>query len=344
MPRTRVFGRMPNRAIPATFAGIAHRLQSRDDLARLDPPPSGDASRSPSPPRTVTAWSVCPRYHRRTVKRRAASLLLALVALASCTAETEVGSSPPVTRPSSTTFGDGATIWRLVALGDSIPSGVECAGCTTFVDLYAMALARSAGVRVDRTNWSIRGFTTARLLDLVRHHAALRSDLAAADVVTVTIGVNDMPWNPGADRCGARSSPGDVDWTRITPACLRSTSGRYGELLGALLGAIDALRAGRPTMLRLTGFYDEWIGREGVTPDELAIVARGVRLFDRAQRRAAEAHGGMVADLLHVLNGPTGTADAAPYLEPSHGVHPNQRGHGRIADTLLGLGLAPLQP
>jgi lysophospholipase L1-like esterase len=279
------------------------------------------------------------------VKRRTASLLLALVALvASCTAETEVASSPPVVRPTSTTFGHGDTTWRLVALGDSIPLGVECAGCTTFVDLYAKALARSAGVKVDRTDWSIRGFTTARLLDLVGHDAALRSDLAHADVVTLTIGVNDMPWNPGADRCGARSAPGDVDWTRITPACLRSTSARYGELLSALLGSIDALRAGRPTMLRLTGFYDEWIGRDGVTPDELAIVARGIRLFDRAQRRAAEAHGGLVADLLHVLNGPTGTADAGPYLEPSHGVHPNQRGHGLIADTLLGLGLAPLQP
>jgi lysophospholipase L1-like esterase len=279
------------------------------------------------------------------VKRRAASLLLALVSLvASCTAETEVASSPPVVRPTSTTFGAGDTAWRLVALGDSIPLGVECAACTTFVDLFAMALG-NAGVRVDRTNWSIRGFTVARLLDLVRHDAALRSDLARADVVTLTIGVNDMPWNAGADRCGGRSAPGDdVDWSRITPACLRSTSARYGELLAELLGAIDGLRAGRPTMLRLTGFYDEWIGREGVTPDELAIVARGVRLFDRAQRRAAEAHGGLVADLLHVLNGPTGTADAGPYLEPGHGVHPNQRGHGLIAETLLGLGLAPLQP
>ena len=78
-------------------------------------------------------------------------------------------------------------------------------------------------------------------------------------------------------------------------------------------------------------------------PQALATVARGVRLFDLAERRAAAAHGATYADLLHRFNGPSGRGDAAPYLEPSHGVHPNQRGHDLIARVLLRLGLAPLR-
>jgi lysophospholipase L1-like esterase len=121
------------------------------------------------------------------------------------------------------------------------------------------------------------------------------------------------------------------------------TAARYADLLGALLDELTALRHGSPTMLRLTGFYDEWAGREGVNASELQTVARGLRMFNRAERRVASAHDALVADLLHVFNGPTGSADAAPFLEPSHGVHPNQRGHGVVARELYRLGLSPLR-
>jgi lysophospholipase L1-like esterase len=279
------------------------------------------------------------------MRRRALVLLLSALALTACTVESvhpsRVSSSASALRPSPAAFGGGDTTWHLVALGDSISLGKDCPGCTAFVDLYSMALARRAGVTVSRTNWSVPGLGSGRLLDMVRHDAGLRSDLARADVVTVTIGTNDLPWNPGPDACGAAPGNGPVDWSKITPACLRRTAARYGTELDRTLSEIERLRAGAPTMLRLTGLYDEWIGGTGVTADELAIVARGVRLFDRVQRRAAAAHGATSADLLHVLNGPSGRDDAGPYLEPSHDVHPNQRGHGLIARALFRLGLAP---
>jgi lysophospholipase L1-like esterase len=284
------------------------------------------------------------------MRRRSAGSLLAVVlvtvVLSSCdlgVGRLEVGASPPASRPSPTAFGEGSTTWHLVAMGDSISAGEHCPGCTTYVDRYAAALARDAGVEVVRTNWSIRGLTAARLLELMRRDAALGSDVARADVVTLTIGVNDMPWNPGPDVCHAASAPGHVEWTRITSACVRTASRRYAGLLGSLLDQIAGLRAGKPTMVRLTGFYDDWAGRSGVAPDELATVARGVRLFDRAERRVAAAHGGLIADLLHTFNGPSGRDDAGSLLEPNHGVHPNQPGHDLIARALLQLGLAPIR-
>jgi lysophospholipase L1-like esterase len=275
--------------------------------------------------------------------RRSAGLALVLAALVACTSETVVSTSAPTTVPASSSFGSGGSTWRLVAIGDSISAGKNCPGCVTFVDRYAAAVARRAGVTVVRSNWSIPGLSSGRMLDMVVHDPSLRSDIAGANVITVTIGVNDLPWTPGPDECKATPREGQVDWSRITPACLRRTAARYATELDRVLDEIDRLRNGKTTLLRLTGEYDDWIGRPGVSPQALATVARGVRLFDLAERRAAAAHGATYADLLHRFNGPSGRGDAAPYLELSHGVHPNQRGHDLIAQVLWRLGLAPLR-
>jgi lysophospholipase L1-like esterase len=277
------------------------------------------------------------------MRRLWAGWALVLVMLFACTSETVVSTSPPAAVPSASSFGSGGSTWHFVAVGDSISYGKDCPGCATFVDLFAGGLARRAGVTVSRTNWSVPGLSTGRLLEMVQHHAGLRSDLAGADVVTVTIGVNDLPWNPGINACGATPREGQIDWTKITPGCLSQTARQYGDRLGRILDEIGRLRAGKPTLLLLTGIYDEWIGRPGVPADALTIVARGVRLFDRAEWRDAAVHDGAVADLFHAFNGPSGRDDAGRFLEPSHGVHPNQRGHGVIAGALFRLGLAPLR-
>jgi lysophospholipase L1-like esterase len=204
------------------------------------------------------------------MRRLWAGLALVLVILVACAPETLVSSSPPAAVPSASSFGSGGSTWHLVAVGDSISAGKNCPGCTTFVDLYTAALTRRAGVTVSRTNWSVPGLSSGRLLDMVLNDAALRSDLARADVVTVTIGTNDLPWNPGPDECGATPRARTVDWTSITPACLQDTATRYATDLDHVLAEIERLRAGAPTMLRVTGLYDDWIGRPGVTAGALA--------------------------------------------------------------------------
>jgi lysophospholipase L1-like esterase len=270
--------------------------------------------------------------------------MLVAATLAACTSETVVSTSPPTVVPSSSAFGSGGATWHLVAMGDSISFGKNCPGCTTFVDRYAAAVARRAHVTVVRTNWSVPGLSSGRLLDMVRNDAPLRADLAAADVVTITIGVNDLPWTSGPDECGAApAAEGPVDWSRIDGPCLRRVATRYATELERILGEVEALRGVLPTAVRLTGEYDDWVGRDGVSKLALAAVARGVRLFDLVERRAATMHGAAYADLLHSFNGPSGREDAGRYLEPSHGPHPNQRGHDLIADELIALGLAPLE-
>ena len=97
-------------------------------------------------------------------------------------------------------------------------------------------------------------------------------------------------------------------------------------------------------MLRLTGFYDDWIGRRASSPHGPRRSSRGASgCSTRPSDASRPPTDAVFADLLHAFNGPTGRSDAAPYLEPSHGVHPNQRGHDLIARVLLGLGLAPLR-
>jgi hypothetical protein len=64
-------------------------------------------------------------------------------------------------------------------------------------------------------------------------------------------------------------------------------------------------------------------------------------MFVDAQCWVVVMHGGRCADLFHVLNGPKGTQDAGPYLVQDH-THLNQRGHQRVADALIALGVSPL--
>ena len=88
----------------------------------------------------------------------------------------------------------------LVAIGDSIPynASEDCPGCAGFVDSYAEALTIEIGRPVSAENWSRHdGARTIDILEQLETDERFRDQLAAADVIVMSVGFNDQP--PFAD-------------------------------------------------------------------------------------------------------------------------------------------------
>jgi lysophospholipase L1-like esterase len=235
---------------------------------------------------------------------------------------------------------------RLVGLGDSIMTSHGCEGCSLFLDQYAAGLSGLIGQGVEADNLAIPGAEVAQVRQQVQVDPAVRDALAQADAVVITVGINDLPFNRLDDPCGVEARYPVIDWEGVTQACTDGVAAEYGRDLDALLSEIDGLRAGAPTLVRVTTVYDSvlgdtvdpsWNDPEAVEPAVYAVEA-----FYRGACDAAAAHDALCVDTYHALNGTTGREPAGPFLAPDY-THLGQAGHDAFAAVLLDTGVAPLQ-
>jgi lysophospholipase L1-like esterase len=284
-----------------------------------------------------------------------------------CTTGGDQGStsSPTsVTRPHGSPSTTGAAPhWNLVAIGDGLAHPSSCDGCTDFVQLYGEAITEATGMPVEVDNRAFVQFSNVpavqatQLLNDLLTDQSMRDAIAGADIVLVNVGFNDTPWNRLDNPCGASNYTATViRWDEITPGCTARVVGEYKQTLDEIFTEIDELRGcwtpkgepttcsergGKDTALRLATVYNDWIGYDDTTTAALAPSELADEMFVDAQCWVVVMHGGRCADLFHVLNGPKGTEDAGPYLVQDH-THLNQKGHQRVADALIALGLSPL--
>ncbi len=230
---------------------------------------------------------------------------------------------------------------RLIALGDSIPAAVprECGDCTGYVTLYARALARATKRNVEIENLAVPGSNSSGLRAAVVGDRALRHHLARADAIIVTIGHNDTPWVRRDDPCdGAARRP---HWSKYVQRCVGLTAELLRRNLGSILTTIRALRAGKPTIVRVTNFHNDQEGGRTATAGADSVSKRIVDLYSRTICSVAKRDSILCADVYHVFNGVTGTSFDGPFVA-ADGSHPSQRGHRAIAEILARLGFAPL--
>ena len=231
-----------------------------------------------------------------------------------------------------------ARSWRVVGLGDSIPAGDGCDGCDGFLDLFGQTVTRDTSVAVRVTNLGVGGWTSADLLASLTTDGDAADNISGADIVTVTIGANDF--NPMFDTFVAGQC-GGADGL----ACFQPAMDDMERNLTAILERIWELRGGRPTALRVTGYWNVFIdGAVAARTYGPTFEQGSATLTEQANdviKTVAVAEHARYVDLFTPFKGADGDQDDTELLAPD-GDHPSQAGDQRIADSLTAVGYAPL--
>lgn len=243
-----------------------------------------------------------------------------------------------------------------LALGDSNVFGAaaDCGDCTTYPHLVQRRLATETGKTIRLIDASQHNQLTAVALaaeidgndwsDPVASSSEIPAPedaIGSADLITLTISDNQIPWQRDDDPCAGEWSSRD---------CLSFVEKPFLRSLGHLLARIVTIRAGKPTAIRVTNEYNSAIPSDTYAPDwPAAAVARSktsVRAFlDRWNHDLCAVvvkHHALCVDIYHAINGPRGTtALPAGWFTPQYG-DLNQPGHDFIAAKLMRIGWKPV--
>lgn len=237
---------------------------------------------------------------------------------------------------------------NLVVIGDSIPFADFCSDCErAFVSDYAQRMKESLGREVLVTNRSRNdGARLNQIADQVTTEERLRQELASADLVIISAGINDGPtWDashPCGDLSGGATTRDAIDQIlAYTPECLDEEVAAREEDFRRLFTAVDEL-VPETTPVAVVNAYNWWTGWPemvaNASPDELAQIDQSIASFlERwnTQECAIAAESGFVCvDLYHAFNRPDGTSPAGDLLELDYS-HPSIKGNALIADLLI---------
>jgi lysophospholipase L1-like esterase len=202
-------------------------------------------------------------------------------------------------------------------------------------ELASAALGKPVTVENLATN---DGLTSRTLMHRVQGDDGHRAALAEANLITITVGAND--WQ------------GPCDWSNHV-FCLAAGQKDVEANLATVLDEIKMIREGEPTAVRVTTYYDWYIGDPNApsiwglpATDENATLlhadyAKALLAFNAGICDVATTHGAVCVDLLPVFNGRGDKQDAEGLLGEDH-LHPSKAGQDRIAQAIADVDFAPL--
>ncbi len=261
-----------------------------------------------------------------TFSLRLATVVAVLIVAMGCQATTTPSTGPSLSQtsavtssltavdsgrpsPSATLAAGPHTALRYVAFGDSWPEGAHCNGCRTFAGLWADGLEALTGRTVEFTDMTgsherstAGGKGSLSLLQAVRTDAMTRAAVAAADVILIDTGSNEMePVVENQIKAGTCGGSDDAD-------CIRALGEEWRKNFDAILTEIDTLRAGRPTVVRLVNAINLFVSvpevAAGLPGFGLGNGALMFQLLTDANCAAAEAHNAVCIDIRPLLTGP----------------------------------------
>ncbi|KQY83044.1 lysophospholipase [Paenibacillus sp. Root52] len=83
-------------------------------------------------------------------------------------------------------------VYRYAAIGDSLTVGTGALLGTGFVPLYRRMAEINVRTFVSMDNMGMNGLTSGELLQMVSSHNRVRQSLREADIITISIGGNDL--------------------------------------------------------------------------------------------------------------------------------------------------------
>ncbi|MDO7905904.1 GDSL-type esterase/lipase family protein [Paenibacillus sp. JX-17] len=207
-------------------------------------------------------------------------------------------------------------VYGYAAIGDSLTVGTGTLPGNGFVAVYRKLASVSLHAHVVRSNWGINGLTSGQLLDLVRGNPAIRSSLADAQIITVSIGGNDLLRAFRGVRYGSQPS-----YSAVLPQVQRNVEGIIREIY-----TLKKKESGR-FMIRAVGLYNPLpsVPEAGYWVERYNLFLQGLNSPGFAAADLYPAFSGRERELLSLDR-----------------IHPNARGYRVIAFELNRLGYGSL--
>jgi acyl-CoA thioesterase-1 len=227
--------------------------------------------------------------------------------------------SPTLPSVHSTSHPSPAESWSLVALGDSVPRGMNC-DCTTYPALIADGLASTTREPVTAINDAVDGYTTSNVLEQLASDPDVIAHVRVADVVTIEVGANDVPYS---ESCGSQAG------------CYTSEMPALRENLNAIVARVHELTAGRKVLVVLLDYWSVWLGGQYAAARGEAYVDAATTVTDEVNsviKSIATGTDSTYVDLRAAFKGPDYADDDTQFLSDD-GDHPSAAGHQQIADA-----------
>jgi lysophospholipase L1-like esterase len=202
----------------------------------------------------------------------------------------------------------------VVALGDSVPRGVNC-DCTPYPPLTADDLGAKS------TNDAVSGATTASVLDQVKSDQAVDEHLRAASTVEIEVGANDVGHSQA---CGTNVE------------CYAPRLPALETNLADIVARVHELASGHRVVVALLDYWSVWLGGKYATAQGPAYVSAAEEMTDRVNgiiKSIAAQTGSHYVDLRAAFKGPDYAYDETHFLS-NDGDHPNAAGHEQIAKAV----------
>ncbi|RCX19137.1 lysophospholipase L1-like esterase [Fontibacillus phaseoli] len=206
------------------------------------------------------------------------------------------------------------------AIGDSLTTGAGAWLSGGFAPIYRRMAESRLRTRVDYENLGVNGMTSQKLLAAVQGDSRFRAALRQADIITVSIGANDLrPYARAiAEGSGSRASQ--------IPQALNRTKGNVRQIVYNLYQIKSPQR--KPFIIRMVGVYNPFPNIR-----EAGVYARQYNAF-------LTTLGGPNYRVANIYSAFEGNERELLFLDR---VHPNSRGYRVIAQGLDRLGYLPLQ-